>query len=66
MSDISDELVEILGTQDVAVLAKGEHLCMTARGIRTPHRMISSALNGQFHEPEQRSEFFNLVNSPEN
>lgn len=63
VSDIANEVVEILGTQDVAVMAKGEHLCMTMRGIRTPHRMISSALNGQFHKAEQRQEFFNLVNS---
>ncbi len=63
VSDIANELVEILGTQDVAVLAKGEHLCMTMRGIKTPHCMISSALNGQFHKPEQRAEFFQLVES---
>ncbi|NNE57829.1 MAG: GTP cyclohydrolase I [Hellea sp.] len=61
VSDISVDLVEILGTKDVAVLAKGEHLCMTMRGIQTPHRMISSALNGQFHNPEQRMEFLRLV-----
>ncbi len=61
VSDISNELVDILGTEDVAVMAKGEHLCMTMRGIRTPHRMISSALNGQFHNPEQRMEFLRLV-----
>ncbi|MEP6342918.1 MAG: GTP cyclohydrolase I [Maricaulaceae bacterium] len=63
VSGIADELIDILGTDDVAVMAKGEHLCMTARGIRTPHRMISSALNGQFHNAEQRAEFFSLVNS---
>lgn len=61
VSDIANELVEILGTEDVAVMAKGEHLCMTMRGIRTPHRMISSALNGQFHKAEQRTEFLRLV-----
>lgn len=63
VADISKEVREILGTSDVAVLAKGEHLCMTMRGIQTPHRMISSALDGQFHETAQRLEFFNLVNS---
>jgi len=63
VSDISNELVGILGTEDVAVMAKGEHLCMTMRGIRTPHRMISSVLNGQFHNPEQRMEFLRLVDS---
>jgi len=34
---------------------------MTMRGIRTPHRMISSALSGKFHKTEQRAEFFRLV-----
>ncbi len=62
VSDISEEVRSILGTDDVAVLAKGEHLCMTMRGIKTPHRMISSALDGQFHKAEQRQEFFNMVN----
>jgi GTP cyclohydrolase I len=61
VSDISSELKVILGTEDVAVMAKGEHLCMTMRGIRTPHRMISSALDGQFHKAEQRTEFLRLV-----
>lgn len=61
VSDIANELKKVLGTKDVAVMAKGEHLCMTMRGIRTPHRMISSALSGQFHKADQRAEFFRLV-----
>lgn len=63
VADISDDLQKILGTKNVAVMAKGEHLCMTMRGIRTPHRMISSALNGQFLQAETRAEFFNLVSA---
>jgi GTP cyclohydrolase I len=47
-------------------MAKGEHLCMTMRGIRTPHRMISSALDGQFLEPATRGEFMQLVNAADN
>lgn len=66
VADISIELREILGTNNVAVMAKGEHLCMTARGIRTPHRMISSALDGQFLTPDTRKEFMALVNAPNN
>ena len=61
VADIANELIEKLGTDDVAVMAKGEHLCMTMRGIQTPHRMVSSALHGQFHKPEQRAEFLQLV-----
>jgi len=63
VSDISEDLKDILGTDDVAVMAKGEHLCMTMRGIRTPHRMISSALDGQFHKAEQRMEFLRIVDT---
>lgn len=63
VADISDDLKRILDTKNVAVMAKGEHLCMTMRGIRTPHRMISSALDGQFLQAETRAEFFNLVNA---
>ena len=66
VSDISTELKAILGTENIAVIAKGEHLCMTMRGIRTPHRMISSALSGQFHNSEQRTEFLRLVDFGEN
>lgn len=61
VSDIANHLKVVLGTDNVAVMAKGEHLCMTMRGIKTPHSMISSALSGQFHQAEQRAEFFRLV-----
>ncbi|WP_298918978.1 GTP cyclohydrolase I [uncultured Algimonas sp.] len=66
VSDISSDLKTYLDTDNVAVLAKGEHLCMTMRGIRTPHRMISSALDGQFLDPNTRAEFLSLVNAAEN
>jgi len=61
VSDIANNLKIVLGTDDIAVMAKGEHLCMTMRGIKTPHRMIRSALSGKFHQAEQRAEFFRLV-----
>ena len=61
VSDIANHVKVILGTDDVAVMAKGEHLCMTMRGIKTPHKMISSALSGKFHQAEQRAEFLRLV-----
>ena len=61
VTDISADVRAILGTDDVAVHAKGEHLCMTMRGIQTPHRMISTALDGKFHKSEQRTEFFRMV-----
>ena len=66
VADIASDLKGFLDTENVAVIAKGEHLCMTMRGIRTPHRMISSVLDGQFRDPNTRAEFLSLVNAAEN
>ena len=59
---IADEITRITGTQNVAVVLKGEHLCMTARGIRTPGRITSSILRGVFRTDSQtRMEFLRLI-----
>jgi GTP cyclohydrolase I len=59
---IADEIMRLAETEDVAVLAKGEHLCMVARGIRTSATMISSVMRGVFREKsEARLEFLRLV-----
>lgn len=64
VSDIAAEIEELLGHPNVAVLATGEHLCMTMRGIRTPHRMTSSSLRGEFRRPAVRAEFMALAKAP--
>ncbi|WP_079027880.1 GTP cyclohydrolase I [Streptomyces rimosus] len=48
--DIAAEITAVTGSPDVAVIGKGEHLCMTMRGIRTPAVMTSSAFTGIFEE----------------
>ncbi|MFE2728321.1 GTP cyclohydrolase I [Kitasatospora sp. NPDC059327] len=50
VSDIGADVVRITGTEDVAVIGTGEHLCMTMRGIKTSARMTSSSLGGAFAE----------------
>jgi GTP cyclohydrolase I len=61
---IADEVQRITHTSDVAVLVKGEHLCMSMRGIRTPGLMTSSVMSGIFREKnEARMEFLELVRS---
>lgn len=61
VQEIADELERLLGTENVAVLAEGEHLCMTMRGIQTPARMKSSVMRGVFRtKPEARVEFLSL------
>lgn len=59
---IADEISRITATSDVAVLASGEHLCMTMRGIRTPGTMTSSVMRGIFRtDNNARMEFLRLV-----
>lgn len=60
--EIADEISRILGTENVAVVLKGEHMCMTTRGIRTPGLMTSSVMRGVFRaEYETRMEFLRLI-----
>jgi len=62
VDDIADVLKELVGHENTAVVAKGEHLCMVSRGIEMPHHMISSSMRGRFlDEPEARQEFLSLA-----
>lgn len=59
---IATEVAEIAGTENVAVFAQGEHLCMTMRGIKTPGIMKSSATFGLFRsDARARAEFMALT-----
>ena len=50
------------GTENVTMVLKGEHVCMTARGIRTPGRMTTSMMRGVFRtHSETRMEFLRLI-----
>ena len=59
--DIANEIMELSASESVAVIAKGEHTCMSMRGIRSCALMTSSAMRGQFKENEAlRAEFLSL------
>lgn len=59
---IAAEVSRITGTENVAVVLKGEHLCMATRGIRTQGQMSSSVMRGIFHnQNEMRMEFLQLI-----
>lgn len=61
-NDIADLISEYTGSPDVAVIAAGEHLCMTMRGVRSPASMRTSVMRGSFREDEKvRAEFLDLV-----
>ncbi|GAC1374880.1 MAG: GTP cyclohydrolase I FolE [Ktedonobacteraceae bacterium] len=60
--EIADEVGRITGSASVAVMLKGEHLCMGARGIRTPGLMTSSVMRGSFRtDRDLRMEFMQMI-----
>lgn len=60
--EIADEIQRITGSEDVAVLGKGEHLCMVMRGVQTPGIMTTSVMRGLFFEsPSARNEFLSII-----
>lgn len=62
VEQIADSMSTATDSPDVAVLASGEHLCMTMRGIKTPALVRSSAMRGVFREDHRaRAEFFALA-----
>ena len=61
VQQIADEVARVAATPDVAVIARGEHLCMSMRGIRTPALMTTSVLRGAFQKAKTRDEFLRLA-----
>lgn len=62
---VADQVEAASGSPHVAVLARGEHLCMTMRGVRSPALMASSVMRGVFRDdPSTRAEFLGLVDRP--
>lgn len=61
---IYEAVRELSDTDDIGVVIRGEHLCMSMRGIKTPALMTSSVLHGAFRdEPDTRAEFLHLSES---
>jgi GTP cyclohydrolase I len=64
VADIAREISSVTNSPDVAVIGRGEHLCMTMRGIRTGAVMTSSVMYGVFaEEGPQRTELLTMANS---
>ena len=59
---IADKVIDLIGSEDVAVIARGQHLCMTMRGVKMPGTMTSSVMRGTFRTSHQtREEFLTLA-----
>lgn len=62
VSGIAEAVQHLAGTKSVAVVAVGEHLCMTMRGVKMPCKFTSSAMLGNFRKlPSLRQEFLSLA-----
>lgn len=60
---IGNELKEILGTHDVAVILDADHMCVSSRGINDVNSStVTSFYGGKFEKDEQtRNEFLKYV-----
>ena len=65
-AQIADTIQKVLEPKGVAVVVDASHQCMTTRGIhKTESSTITSRMLGVFRDnPETRSDFMNLINSP--
>lgn len=62
VQQVAEMVKDVTGSDDVAVFAEGEHLCMVMRGIKKPGLMTSLMMNGKFQDSaDLRSEFLSIV-----
>ncbi|MCR4672861.1 MAG: GTP cyclohydrolase I FolE [Lachnospiraceae bacterium] len=61
--DIAETVSEVTGSSSVAVIIKGKHSCMTARGIKKPDSCtVTSVMKGAFEtDPSVQSRFDALL-----
>lgn len=59
---VADALFDHLQPKGVGVILRARHLCMESRGVcKQGHDTTTSALRGNFHEPQVRQEFLALI-----
>lgn len=62
VQDVADAIEKATDSTDLAVIAQGEHLCMTMRGVRSPAVLRTSVLRGVFKDDARaRAEFLSIV-----
>ncbi|WP_268121677.1 GTP cyclohydrolase I FolE [Roseivirga pacifica] len=59
---IANELMEVMGTEDVAVVIDADHLCVSSRGIKDVNSStVTAQFHGKFKEDATRKEFLNYI-----
>ncbi len=60
---IANELKEIMGTEDVAVVIDADHLCVSSRGVQDVNSStVTAQFHGKFKNEATRSEFLSYIN----
>ena len=60
--EIAREMINILETDDVAVLIEADHLCVRSRGVNDVNSItVTSSFNGKFNNFEISNEFMSLI-----
>ncbi len=63
-NQIAQELKDILGTDDIAVIIDAKHLCVSSRGIKDDtSATVTSYYGGQFNTPSKINELLNYINN---
>lgn len=59
---IAEELKQVLGTEDVAVVLDATHLCVASRGVQdTGSKTITAEYGGRFLDENVRKEFWTYI-----
>lgn len=60
--DIADIMEKVLGTDDIVVLIRGKHACMTSRGVKKDSITTTSTIRGKFRQDSSlRAEVMQLL-----
>ncbi|AOW20381.1 GTP cyclohydrolase I FolE [Urechidicola croceus] len=63
-NQIAEDLKQILGTEDVAVIIDAKHLCVSSRGIKDESSTtVTSYYGGKFNTSNKITELQNYINS---
>jgi GTP cyclohydrolase I len=59
---IAQELKQVLGTDDVAVVIDAKHMCVASRGIKdTSSSTVTSSFHGKFLDASTRAELLRYI-----
>jgi len=62
-NQIGQELIEVLGTTDVAVIMDAKHLCVSSRGVKDDaSSTVSVFYSGMFNKPDKMAELHQYIN----